>query len=59
MVLCAWQEGDEVRLTRSYFTDRTQTKIGKNRLQIASAVLLPLRRILLVGAQDGSIHVMV
>jgi len=49
--------GDEFRLDQSWFSDRSGVKIGKSRLHVASAALLPLRRLLLLGADDGSIKV--
>ena len=48
---------DELRLSQSYFLDRKGAKIPKNKLQITSAVLLPLRRLLLVGTDDGLVRI--
>ncbi len=52
-------ETDVMRLTRSYFNDRTENKFTKNRLQITSACLLPMRRLMILGTQDGVIRVIV
>jgi hypothetical protein len=49
--------GDEYKLEQTWFTDRASAKISKSRLHVASAALLPLRRLLLLGADDGSIKV--
>jgi hypothetical protein len=48
---------DEVKLTQSYFMDRHKNKISKPKLITTSAALLPLRRLLLLGGEDGAIHV--
>ena len=49
--------GDEFRLEQTYLTDRSGLKISKNRLHVASAALLPLRRLLMLGADDGTVKV--
>lgn len=48
---------DELRLSQSYFVDRKGVKLPKNKLQVTSAVLLPLRRLLLVGTDDGLVRI--
>ena len=48
---------DELRLSQSYFVDRKGVKIPKNKLQVTSSVLLPLRRLLLVGTEDGLVRI--
>lgn len=53
----AIEKGDDFKLDTNYFIDRTNTKINKNKLHIASATLLPLRRIMLLGADDGTVKV--
>ena len=50
-------DNDELRLTRSFFNDRTNEKLTKQRILISSATLLPLRRIMLLGTSDGLIRV--
>ena len=50
-------EYDELRLSQSYFTDRKGVKIPKNKLQVTSSVLLPLRRLLLIGTDDGLVRI--
>ncbi len=40
-----------------YFSDRHGSKITKQRLQISSGALLPLRRLLLLGSSDGTVKV--
>ena len=50
-------EYDELRLSQSYFVDRKGVKIPKNKLQVTSSVLLPLRRLLLVGTDDGLVRI--
>lgn len=44
-------------MSQSYFVDRKGTKLPKNKLQVTSAVLLPLRRLLLVGTDDGLVRI--
>jgi len=53
------QAGDieELRLSQSYFLDRKGTKIPKSKLNVTSAVLLPLRKLLLVGTEDGLVRI--
>jgi hypothetical protein len=48
---------DELRLSQSYFVDRKGVKLPKNKLQVTSALLLPLRRLLLVGTDDGLVRI--
>jgi len=48
---------DELKLSQSYFVDRKGTKIPRNKLNVTSSVLLPLRRLLLVGTDDGLIRI--
>jgi hypothetical protein len=48
---------DELKLSQSYFTDRKGAKLTKSKLQITSTVLLPLRRLLLIGTDDGCVRV--
>mmetsp|Transcript_21852 Transcript_21852/g.36906 ORF Transcript_21852/g.36906 Transcript_21852/m.36906 type:complete len:262 (+) Transcript_21852:3-788(+) len=50
-------ECEELRLNQSYFSDRKGVKIPKNKMQVTSSVLLPLRRLLLVGTDDGVIRI--
>lgn len=52
-------DSDELKLTPSYFNDRNNLKLTKNKLQIISATLLPLRRIMLLGTADGLVRVVV
>jgi hypothetical protein len=51
------QEAEEIKVTQSYFCDRNQSKLTRQKLQIKSATLLPLRRLLLLGTEDGLIRV--
>ena len=51
------EQGAEFRLNQVYFADRHNSKITKSRLHISSAAMLPLRRLLLVGADDGTVKV--
>lgn len=46
----------EVRLEKSSFHDSSMNKLGKSRLHICSAAMLPLRRLMLVGTNDGLIR---
>lgn len=48
---------DDLKLNQVYFTDRYGNKITKQRLHVTSSVMLPLRRLLLVGTDDGTIKV--
>lgn len=48
---------EEIRLHQTYFSDRYRSKIIRQRLQVVSAALLPLRRLLLLGTDDGHIRV--
>jgi len=48
---------DDLKLNQIYFSDRYNNKITKQRLHVASAVVLPLRRLLLVGTDDGTIKI--
>lgn len=50
-------EFDEMRLNQSYFTDRKGSKLTKGKLQVSSSVLLPLRRLLLLGTEDGLVRI--
>ena len=50
-------ETEEIRLKKSYFTEKSGAVIPKQKLQIHSAVLLPLRQLMLLGAEDGLIRV--
>lgn len=50
-------DGDEVKLDLAYFADRKNNKLTKQKLQVSSATLLPLRRLLLVGTEDGQVRV--
>jgi hypothetical protein len=48
---------DELRLSQTYFADRKGTKLTKNKLSVTSSVLLPLRRLLLIGTEDGLVRI--
>lgn len=48
---------EELRLAQTYFMDRNKSKLSRNKLQVTSAVLLQLRRLLLLGTEDGLIRV--
>lgn len=50
-------EATEIKLAQSYFSDRSKAKLSRTRMQVTSAVLLPLRRLLLLGTEDGIIRV--
>ena len=49
----------DIRLTRSFFNDYNGVKLTKPRLQISSACLLPLRKMMLLGSSDGLIRAIV
>ena len=46
-----------MKLAQTYFSDRNKQKITRFKLNTSSAVLLPLRRLLLLGTEDGYIKV--
>lgn len=46
-----------MKLSPFYLYDRNRVKITKHKLNITSAVLLPLRRLMLIGTDDGYIKV--
>eukprot|EP01035_Chromulina_nebulosa_P018034 gene18034-23676_t len=48
---------EDIRLVQTYFNDRNKQKIPKGKLNVTSAVFLPLRRLLLLGTDDGYIKV--
>ena len=50
-------ELDELKLSQTYFADRKGQKLPKNKLQVSAATLLPLRRLLLIGTEDGLVRV--
>ncbi len=47
---------DDFKLSTSYIFEGTGAKLSKQKLQINSAVLLPLRRLMLLGTEDGFIR---
>lgn len=47
----------EIKLERSYFVDRNGVKISRQKLSVQSLVLLPLRKLMLLGTEDGLIRV--
>jgi hypothetical protein len=49
----------EIKLNSAYFYDQFQNRLVRQKLQIASALLLPLRRILLLGTEEGSLKCVV
>ncbi len=50
-------EGEDIRLAQNYFSDRKGAKLTKSKLQVTSALMLPLRRLLLIGTEDGLVRV--
>ena len=56
-VLIQGQEQDEIRLAQTYFCDRNKGKLPKQKLQVTASVMLPLRRLLLLGCEDGLVRV--
>jgi hypothetical protein len=57
-VLCLQNyEGEDIRLAQNYFSDRKGAKLTKSKLQVTSALMLPLRRLLLIGTEDGLVRV--
>jgi hypothetical protein len=50
-------EYDEIKLNLHYMYDRKGSKLSKSKMQVTSAVMLPLRRLLLLGTEDGMIRV--
>jgi len=47
----------DIRLSKSFFNDIYHSKLTKQRMQISSACMLPLRRLLLLGTSDGLVRV--
>jgi hypothetical protein len=50
-------ESEELKLNQHYFHDREGAKLSRSKIQITSAVLLPLRRLLLLGTDEGLVRV--
>lgn len=50
-------ESDELRLNQTYFSDRKGSKLTRQKLQVTSSVLLPLRRLMLIGTDEGLVRV--
>mgnify|MGYP006876355704 CR=1 FL=1 len=48
----------EIKLERAYFVDRTGAKLSKNDLAVHSVALLPLRKLMLLGTEDGLVRVL-
>lgn len=48
---------DELRLSQTYFADRKGNKLSRSKLTVTSAALLPLRRLLLIGTEDGLVRI--
>lgn len=48
----------EIKLERAYFVDRTGAKLRRSNLSANSVALLPLRKLMLVGSEDGLIRVL-
>jgi len=48
---------DEIKLTKNNFTDINNVKISKSKLIASSMTILPMRRLLVIGTEDGSIRV--
>jgi hypothetical protein len=50
-------DADELKLTKSNFTDINNVKIPKNKLTATSMAIMPMRRLLVLGTEDGSVRV--
>jgi hypothetical protein len=50
-------EMDELKLTKSNFTDINNVKISKSKLIASSMAIMPMRRLLVIGTEDGSVRV--
>jgi len=48
---------DEIKLNQHYFFDRKGSKLARGKMQITSAALLPLRRLLLLGTDEGLVRI--
>lgn len=48
---------EETKLNQHYFFDRKGAKLSRSKMQVSSAVLLPLRRLLLLGTEEGLVRV--
>ena len=50
-------DADENKLTKNNFTDINNVKIPKNKLTATSMAIMPMRRLLVLGTEDGSVRV--
>lgn len=50
-------DGEELKLGLNHIIDRKSSKLSRSKMQVTSAVLLPLRRLLLLGTEDGLVRV--
>lgn len=47
----------EVKMERAYFSDRNGHKMRRNNMAAVSIALLPLRKLMLIGCDDGLVRV--
>jgi hypothetical protein len=50
-------DASDIFLSKSHFNDSNHTKLTKQRMQVSSACMLPMRRIMVLGTSDGLIRV--
>ena len=50
-------EMDEIKLSKNNFTDINNVKISKSKLIASSMAVMPMRRLLVIGTEDGSVRV--
>ena len=53
------EEPNEVKFTHQYLFDEKDNKLSKSKLNITSATMLPMRRMLLVGTEEGIIRTVI
>ena len=53
------EESNELKFTHQYLFDERNNKLSKSKLNITSAAMLPLRRMLIVGTEEGIIRTVV
>jgi hypothetical protein len=51
------ETNEEMRLNKFYFTDKHKSKLTRFHLQVSSVAMLPMRRLLLLGTEDGLVRV--
>jgi hypothetical protein len=48
---------EELKVAQTYLQDRRGIKFSRQKLQVTAACLLPLRKLLVVGTEDGLVRV--